>query len=113
MHEVAIAEEIKEIALDKMKEHGALKITGIALIIGEMTSVVPEALTFAFESVCRGTPMEAAEIRIENVKLKARCRRCGAEFRVKDFFYICPECAGTDVEVIKGKEMIIKTIDME
>ena len=113
MHEVSIAEEIKDIVREKLKEHKAKKVTKIGLIIGEMTSIVPDALTFAFESVGRGTPMEHAEINMEHVKLKAKCTNCSKQFKVKDFEYVCSFCGSTRVKVTQGKEMIIKTIEME
>ena len=113
MHEVAIAEEIKNAVLEQAKEKKAKKINKISMSFGELTSVVPDALDFAFEAVSAGTIMEGAEIEIETIKMKGRCKECGKKFRIKDFNYICPKCSSVRIQLTEGKEMIIKTIDME
>lgn len=113
MHEVAIANEIKDIVLEKMREHKAKKVTAIKLIFGELTSVVPEALDFAFGSISEGTPLAGAKVGIKITKLRAKCNDCGKKFGIKDFMYICPKCKSTAVSVLSGREMIVKSIDME
>lgn len=113
MHEVAIASEIKDIVLEKARQHKAGKVTRIKLIIGELTSVVPEALDFALVSVSAGTLLEGAKVEIKSEKLRGKCGDCGREFRIRDMMYICPKCRGTGIKVLSGKEMIIKSIDME
>jgi len=113
MHEVGIADEIKAIVLEKLKENKASKVKKIKLIIGELTSIVPDALTFAFEVVSKETPLEGVKVEIKVVKMKGRCKKCGREFTIEDFNYICPECKNADIKLIAGKEMILHTIDME
>ncbi|MFP4466642.1 MAG: hydrogenase maturation nickel metallochaperone HypA [Candidatus Goldiibacteriota bacterium] len=112
MHEISIAEEIKHIVFEKMKEQKMNKIYSVSLVFGEMTSVVPDALRFAFESVFSETPAEGAEIKIEMVKIKALCPECGKKSELKEFEFICPHCAGMKLEIIQGNEMIVKSIDM-
>ena len=113
MHEMAIAKEIQDIVLEKLKEHGKRKVTRVGLIFGELTSVVPEALETAFSIASEGTAMQGAKIKCTIKKLKARCRKCGKVFRVKDFDYICPKCGTSRVEIIQGREMLVKSISME
>lgn len=113
MHELSIAEEIKGIVLEKMKEHKKKKVTRVVLIFGELTSIVPQALELAFESVSQGTPMRGAKVKYTIKKIKAKCGNCGKVFAVKDFNYMCPKCGHGPAEVIQGREMIVKTITME
>lgn len=113
MHEAAIAEEIRDIVLEKMKENNCKKIDKVKISAGELTSIVPEALEFAYEAVTKDTPMEGSEIETKIVKLAAKCGKCSREFRVKDFNYICPECGNVAVKIIRGREMVIQTIEME
>ena len=113
MHEVAIAEEIKAAVLEQLKENKAKKVTKLKLVFGELTSVVPEALEFAFESISYKTPLEGVKIEMKIIKMKGKCKECGKEFRVKDFNYLCPGCSSTRVKLIAGKEMFIQTIEME
>jgi len=113
MHEVAIAEEIRDIVLKKLDKHKAKKVCGIKLVIGELTTIVPDALLFALEVVSEKTPMKGAKIHIKTIKTKAKCAKCKKEFEVADFNYTCPKCRNQDVKVTAGREMIIQTIEME
>ncbi len=113
MHEVSIAEEIRDIVLEKLKEHKASKVSKIKLMIGELTTIVPEALKFALEIVSDKTAMQGAKIQIKTVKTKVKCLKCKRKFKAVDFDYACRACKSQDVRIIEGKEMIIKTIDME
>ena len=69
MHEVAIAEEIKQIVINKLGENNSKIVKKVNLLIGEMTSIVPEALRFAFEIVAKDTPLENAVINIKILKI--------------------------------------------
>lgn len=113
MHEVAIAEEIRDIVLEKLKKHKASKVRQIKLLIGELTTIVPEALKFALEIVSENTAMQGAKIQIKTLKTKVKCLKCEKEFKTSDFDYTCRICKSQNVKIIEGKEMIIKTIDME
>lgn len=113
MHEISIAEEIKNVVIQKLKEKNGKKVKCIKLLIGEMTSIVPDALKFAFDIVSKKTPLEDALIHIKVLKTKARCRICSKKFIAKDFAFICPECNSSDIEIMQGREMIIQTIEME
>ena len=113
MHELAIAEEIGAIVLARLKEHSMKKVTALKLEFGEMTSVVPEALDFAFTSVAKGTAMEGAKLSIKIIKVRAKCLNCGNIYRVKDIDYTCPKCKENLHEIIEGRDMIVKTIEME
>jgi hydrogenase nickel incorporation protein HypA/HybF len=113
MHEVAIAEEIKNVVIQKLNENKGKKVKAIKLLIGEMTSIVPEALKFALDVVSKDTPMANASIHIKVLKAKALCRNCSKKFKINDYNFICPACHSFDVEIRQGREMIIQTIEME
>ena len=49
------------------------------LLLGEMTCVEPETLSFAFAVVSRGTRVEGCPLEIVRVPTRLRCRTCGAE----------------------------------
>lgn len=113
MHELSIAEELLNIIVETAKVNNLSKVTGIKLKIGEMRGVVPESLSFAFEVIGKGTVAEGAVIKIIEIKTKASCKKCGKEFSVEDYYFICPECGNIDVVVIEGKELIIDSLEGE
>ena len=53
MHEMGIAQNILEIALEAAKREGANKITRIDLVAGELRGLVPMQMTFCFGIVAQ------------------------------------------------------------
>jgi len=107
MHEISLIENIIDIITSEMRKYNITKVSIIRLRIGKMSHVVPEALTFGFEAMSKDTPLEGAELVIENVPTKGRCDNCETEFVMTDILGICPDCGGTKIEIISGKELEI------
>lgn len=113
MHELAITQSILEIAIREAAKHNSPRINAIRLEIGEFTGVVKEALEFSFEVIKQGTLAEQAALDIEVVKLRKRCPGCDEVFESEDRFdFFCPVCT-MPAEIISGREMQIKWIDLE
>ena len=51
MHEVSIAQGLMKILEDETNKHDVSRVTRVHLRIGELSTCVPDALTFAFEAV--------------------------------------------------------------
>ena len=138
MHEVSIAMSILSVVEQAFRETpGAKKVTRIKLQIGMLSMVDPEALRFALKTVAKGTPAEDAEIEIEMVKPVFRCNRCGYTWEVRDEdvkrisedpqlstlvhiypdvvskYLSCPRCGSNDIEIVKGKGVIVHSVDIE
>ena len=107
MHELSIVESIIDIILSEMPKHGIKRVERISLRIGEMRQVVPEALHFGFDCLSANTPLEGAELFIENVPVTGRCKACHSEFRLGNWLQGCTECDSSNVEIITGKELEI------
>lgn len=138
MHETSIALSILAAVEDAFRETpGAKRVTKIRLQIGMLSLVDPEALRFALQVVARDTPAEGAEIEIEMVKPRFRCNKCGYEWEPDDKdikkisedpqlstlvhinpdvlteYLTCPRCGSNDVEIIRGKGVVLHSIDIE
>jgi hydrogenase nickel incorporation protein HypA/HybF len=74
---------------------------------------VPESLTFCFEVITKGTPLEEVKLEMNTVPLRGRCRTCGEEFQIRNYFFSCPLCKSRDIETIAGKELLVKEIEAE
>lgn len=107
MHEISLVENIIDIITLEMQKYNIAKVSVIRLRIGEMSHVVPEALIFGFNAMSKDTPLEGAELAIERVPTKGRCDDCRTEFVMADILDICPNCGGTKIEIISGKELEI------
>jgi hydrogenase nickel incorporation protein HypA/HybF len=113
MHEISIAESIVHIAEARAREQNARSIQVIKLRLGTFTTIVPEALQFAFE-VCRaGTLSRDARLDIEIVPMLVRCVVCEATTQpVCGMCLICGQC-GFPLEIIAGEELKIEYIEVD
>jgi hydrogenase nickel incorporation protein HypA/HybF len=113
MHELSIASEILDRAKAVSEQNGNARVLKVALRIGEISGVVPEALRFGFEALCRDTPMQETLLEIELCKRAQRCRACGAEFEPEDIVTTCPRCGADDSVCIAGRELDVMFIELE
>jgi hydrogenase nickel incorporation protein HypA/HybF len=112
VHEMALMESVVEIALEEMTKAGASKLRRIALDIGRLSAVEPEAMRFCFAAVAAGTRAEGAELTIETVEGAGWCRDCGREVALAERFGACPECGGFGVQMTRGGEMRIRELEV-
>jgi hydrogenase nickel incorporation protein HypA/HybF len=110
---LSIAQNILDIAVAAAEREGAQKITRINIVAGKVRAIVPEQLSFCFEVIAEGTIASGAELNMEIVPVKGRCRKCGEVFIVEDFLYICPQCQSSDIEITGGTELRIKDIEVD
>jgi len=113
MHELSIAESIIDIVNENTKQHPDKKVNKITLDIGVLSGVIPEALTFAFEELLKHSPYKNAMIEMNHIKAKAVCHQCKFIFEPNDIFTPCPACHSSDIELIEGKELNVRSIIIE
>jgi hydrogenase nickel incorporation protein HypA/HybF len=109
MHELSIAALIADIAI---RHADGRRVSRVEVRVGHLRQVVPSALEFAFELVAQGTPLEGAELVLEEVAVTVRCGTCGAESRLDGFPLICP-CGSAAVEIVAGEELTVESLDVE
>lgn len=110
MHELSIAQAIVQIAT----EHAAgRRVSCVDVRVGHLRQVVPSALDLAFELSIGGTCLEGAELRVEQVPAAGRCRSCDARSPLPGFPLICAACHSLDVEVIRGEELQVDSLELD
>jgi hydrogenase nickel incorporation protein HypA/HybF len=113
MHEISIAQSIIEIAEATAREAHCRSIQVIALRLGEFTSIVREALEFAFEASKQGTMAENARLKIEVAPMVVQCVVCDVEVRsAMGRSLICSQC-GFPLKLISGEELLIEYVELE
>jgi hydrogenase nickel incorporation protein HypA/HybF len=110
LHELAIADSVVHVA---SRHANGRRVTKVYLKVGHLRQVVPSALAFSFELVARGTPVEGAELEMEEVPATGKCRKCGAESRLQSFPLRCAACDSLDLELIAGEELYVESLVME
>jgi hydrogenase nickel incorporation protein HypA/HybF len=112
MHEVGVMQDALEIALEQAARQGARQIHRLALRVGPLSGVVPEALEFAFDVVARGTIAQGAQFVVDRVPLVCACAACGLEFRPPDFDSECPRCHAFGARVRQGRELELAYLEV-
>ena len=112
MHELGIANEILDIALNETERHAAKKVTSIRLRVGVLRSIEPENLSFLFEHLARGTPAEGALLEIVEDPVRVECEACGVS-EAPSFTWECPRCKGSGVSVTGGDSLSILSLDVD
>ena len=110
---MGIMAEVLESAHSAAAEAGAYKANSITLEIGEMTEVVPDALEFAFEALSPGTILEGATLEIRMISPKSHCSECDTTYEHDRFQMVCPNCGSMVVEMLQGRELHIKSMDVD
>ena len=107
MHELSIAREIIRIVETEMDRQQLSRVTAVAIRLGALTAIDPEALSFGFEAGTNDTSLEGARLEIAWLPVKGRCRACAEAFEVDEYVFICPGCGSRDLEIIQGEELAI------
>jgi hydrogenase nickel incorporation protein HypA/HybF len=113
MHEYSITESVLALALEKANGAHASKITRINLVIGDLSGVVDECVRFYFGYISKDTIASGAELAIETIGTKLRCRNCEKEFTPEGLEWSCPVCHKTGVEITSGRECYMESIEVE
>jgi hydrogenase nickel incorporation protein HypA/HybF len=113
MHEFSIAMDIVDIATASARETEAIVVKEIEVEVGQLSGVVMEALEFSLEAAVKGTMLEAARRNLVRIPGRARCTRCSREYDTDSLFEPCPECGALAPDIIRGRELRVKSLTVE
>ena len=113
MHEIAMVEDLFRIILDVADENRIGRIDRVTVVIGQYLQIKPSLFQFAFEAAGSGTIAEGAGLNIEIRPVELRCSDCSRLFFLNELKYVCPHCISSDLEIIDGKDIYIKSIEGE
>lgn len=113
MHEMGIANAVIEAVRAEAALHPEARFLKVGLRIGELAGVDPDALTFCFESLLRGTDLEPMALEIEPSPRRHRCPRCQGVFTVIEYETACPACGEKKTDCIAGDELEIAYLEMD
>jgi len=111
VHELAVVEGVREIALRHARLAGASRVLSVRVVIADFSSYLEDALAMFWDGVCDDT--EATGARLEMVRMPGEllCLDCsknvtgGKELR-------CPECGSEWVKPV-SEECFVESIEVE
>jgi hydrogenase nickel incorporation protein HypA/HybF len=113
MHEMGIAMQIIEIATASIPQDTPdVRVERVNLKIGKLAAVVPESLRFCFEIASRETPLDGAQLTIDEIPVVARCKECHAEWVINEPVFRCATCNSGKIDILSGRELNIDSIEI-
>ena len=113
MHEMSLAINIVDIAVDEAVKAKAKTITDIEVEVGSLAGVMLEALSFCLEAAARSTLAHAATFTLIPVPGRGLCLACQHEVEISEFPAQCPDCGGLGVTISTGTELKIRSISID
>jgi hydrogenase nickel incorporation protein HypA/HybF len=112
---LTIAENIiKMVELEVGKRKPDQKIRRIVFQAGRMNAIIPESLTFSFDTIKKyHSNLAEAELVIQILPITVHCQSCGAESTIDEPEFICQHCSGTEIEMLSGSEMFVESIEID
>ena len=112
MHELAIAQEIVRTVQEHALRSNAQRVSGVLIFIGKLSGVVTEALEFCLSVCVKGTPLESADFKMEQIPALVRCKECLTHFDPVAHEFVCPVCKKSNWQTVSGRELFIKEIEV-
>ena len=112
MHELSVAMGIVRIAEDELSKSTAQGIETIELEIGDLAGIELDSLEYVWEAAVKGTVLEKAEKIIHRIDGKGICLECDQEFELEQHFDSCPNCNSFLKQILQGKELRVKALQV-
>ena len=110
MHELGVVFEIIRTVEDFAEKNGLTKFDKLVLQIGELSSIIPKYIEACYPAAVDGTPFQEMKLEIEIIPGNALCKRCNKVFNLIESNNKCSNCGSEDLELLCGKEFMIKEI---
>jgi hydrogenase nickel incorporation protein HypA/HybF len=140
MHELSIASAILDAVRSEAEKHPGAHVAKVCVRVGELSGVVPDALSFGFECLVQGTDLDPLTLVIESVPRRQHCPQCDATFDVTNgrrdsggagssglspvwdsalrtldsgLSLACPCCGHTETQLAGGDELDVAYLELE
>jgi hydrogenase nickel incorporation protein HypA/HybF len=113
MHELSIALSMIDQILEESESRGGLKVEAVHLKLGLFSGVYKDALLFAYEMSCEGTPLAGSRLVIETIPLIIHCAVCGEDQAPPSVYQLCcPKCGTPSHEIVTGREIEVASLEV-
>jgi hydrogenase nickel incorporation protein HypA/HybF len=114
MHELSIAMSLVDIACEKVRTLGDMRVSAVHVRVGSLSGVVKDALSFCFEAAAAGTTLEGARLEIEDVPVSVFCPQCSETRQLSSAQHLrCPVCDTLTFDVVGGRELELASLEVD
>lgn len=112
MHEMALCEGLVSALQEQARTQDFSRVHAVFLEIGALATIEPDAMSFNFPIVARGTLAEGAALHIAHVDGAAWCMACSTKVSIRAHGEGCPNCGSYQLQVLDGQQMTIKQLEV-
>ena len=113
MHELSIAVSMIDQIIEESESRGGLVVEVVHLKLGVFAGVDKDALLFAYQLACEGTPLEGSRLLIESIPLVIYCAACSRERTPPSVYQLCcPECQTPVQKIVSGREIEVACLEV-
>ncbi|MDD3354755.1 hydrogenase maturation nickel metallochaperone HypA [Zoogloea sp.] len=113
MHEMSLAENIRQIIEEAGCRQGFGRVRTVILEVGALAAVEPESLRFCFDLVMKDSIADGARLQIDSVPGQGQCLQCGKTVPVAALYDPCPCCGCYEVQATLGTGMRVRELEIE
>jgi hydrogenase nickel incorporation protein HypA/HybF len=113
MHELAVTESILNIAVQHASRAGAVRVTHLNLVIGQLASIVDDSVQFYWDMISEGTICAGAKLHFERRPATLKCLDCDRSYALDGELTDCPNCHSVRIKVLSGEEFFVESIEIE
>ena len=113
MHELAVTEQILNLALRHAREADARQVTDLHLQIGALSTIVDDSVQFYWDIISQGSLCQGAALHFHRTPARFHCLDCQQEYHLTGELTACPNCGSIHVQIMSGQEFQLTSIDIE
>ena len=112
MHELSVCQGLLQQLAQITRQHQARGVSRITLQVGPLSGVEPRLLQDAFPIASAGSPAHQAELIIEALPIRVRCKHCGEETEATASRLLCGACGDWHTQLIRGDELLLARVEL-
>ncbi|WP_350343082.1 hydrogenase maturation nickel metallochaperone HypA [Proteinivorax tanatarense] len=110
MHELGVVIKVVETVEHFAEKNNLQKVDKLVLQIGELSSMIPRYVEACYPAAVDGTSLEETKLDIEIIPANVMCKKCDKVFKFSEKATRCTYCDSEKLELLSGKEFLIKEI---
>jgi hydrogenase nickel incorporation protein HypA/HybF len=110
VHEMGLALEILKATRQAARGRSVGHLEEVQVMVGELSSVEPDLLVFAWEAATKGSAEEGSALTVLWQPARQTCAACGVveERAAGTWLRLCPRC-DLPLQVVGGDELTVRT----
>ena len=114
MHELSIVHGIIDTVTESVQASNGKAVIATFLRVGALSGVVKDALLFSFDIATEGTLLAGSKLVVEELPVVIFCKTCNETRELPGVqSFRCPVCQTPSADIRQGKELEIRSIEIE